>query len=71
MNIYIMWSDWDEANIEVFSDTVEGCEKAQDRIVELKKLDNNTTVNKVIRGIEMDIENVEIVTGVKLTIKKN
>ncbi|KKM02981.1 hypothetical protein LCGC14_1778970 [marine sediment metagenome] len=71
MNIYVIWSDWDGANITEFGITDEEYKKAQDFIVELKKSDNNTIVDKVIRGVEMDVEDVEVVAGVKLTVKKS
>lgn len=69
MNIYVIWSDWDGANIKTFDNSEEGCKRAEDFIVRLKKLDNGTTLDKVIRGVEMKVEDVEVVSKVKLSIK--
>ncbi len=67
-NIYVIWSDWDGSSIEIF--TEEGRKEAEDFIVRLKELGNNTTLHKVIRGVEMDVEDVEKVSKVKLTDKR-
>lgn len=71
MNIYVIWSDWDGLRIDTFATTVEGRENAQNFIVALKKLDNGTTLDKVIQGVEMKVEDVEVVSKVKLSVKMN
>ena len=69
MNIYVIWSDWDGANIETFDKTEEGRKEAEDSITRLRELGNNTTLHKVIQGEEMEVENVEVISKVKLTVK--
>ena len=74
MNIYVIWKDWDGGQIEVFGDNVEGYEKAQDFIVKIKnsvqgRLSNGECLEKVILGTELNVEDVEVVSEVKLSIK--
>ena len=69
MNIYVIWSDWDGANIETFDEAEKGRKKAEDFVVRLKELDNGTTLHKVIWGVEMKVEDVAVVSRIKLTVR--
>ncbi len=69
--IIIIWSDDDGQYIEKFGEGIDGTKKAEAKILELHNLENSadsndTTIDMVIRGSEVQYEVQKVASKIKV-----